>query len=105
MATKKQIVETMTAVLKESGIELCLPDKYQLQLCNEQWGYEAGYIYYNDGEIMCRPWNGMNIYWRARLEERLTKKEIYEVWRWVRHQAGRPYELHLVTEYENYSEE
>lgn len=83
MATKKRIVEAMTAVLKESNMEVCLSNNYQYQLRNGRWGYQAYCICYNDGEIVCRPWSGANMYWKARLEERLTKKEIEEIWKWV----------------------
>lgn len=80
METKARILNSISAVLKANPDKEVCVTRYQHKLRNGRWGLHAYSICYNDGEIMCRPWSGANVYWRARLDERLTKKEMLDVW-------------------------
>ena len=76
--TKKQIIDGITNTLKNNpGSEVCI-SKYQNKLRNGRWGLHAYALCYNSGEVMCRPWAGANVYWRADLT-RLTRDELEEI--------------------------
>lgn len=73
--TKKEIINKIFQSLSANpGYEVYVP-YLQNKLRNGRWGLHAYSITINNGNIMCRPWAGANVYWRARLD-RLTKVQL-----------------------------
>lgn len=76
--TKTQLIETITTLLKNNpDKEVCVV-KYQNKLRNGRWGMHAYTLCYDSEKVMCRPWAGANMYWKANLE-RLTFAELLDI--------------------------
>ena len=78
METKKQLIEKITEFLKGNSKREIYIVKYQNKLRNGRWGLHAYTICFDSGEVMCRPWSGANVYWRADLKK-LTKVELLDI--------------------------
>lgn len=77
MATKKELITTITDFLREhTEKEIVVKDIQQLR--NGRWGLHPYTMTCLDNEIYVRPFAGANVYWQARLDK-LDKSKLEDI--------------------------